>query len=210
MASVKPPAVVAELGRAETLDEAADRRAEASRQRRANQTILNLVIAIVASLGIVLFLVVVVVRPTPGPVPGVDFALAAAQSQPTASQPLLVPVLPTGWAANAAKFGQNNQVESWYIGFVTPSTQFIALNQGINANPTWSATTLDGAAATGQVVIAGISWTTYDQRDADNPGNHAFGMLTTAGANTIVLHGTAPDEEFEQLAIAVAEQLARE
>lgn len=210
MAALKPPAVVAELGRPETPDEIADRRAEASRQRRANQTILNLVIAIVASLGIVLFLVVVVVRPTPGPGPGVDFALAAAQSQATASQPLLVPVLPTGWAANAAKFGQENQVESWYIGFVTPSTQFIALNQGINANPTWSAATLDGAEATGQVVIAGISWITYDQRSAENPGNHAFAMSTTAGANTVVLHGTAPDEEFEKLAISISEQLAGE
>ena len=55
--------IVAELGRAETPQETADRKAISSAKRRSNQTVINLVIAVVASLGIVVFLLVVVVRP---------------------------------------------------------------------------------------------------------------------------------------------------
>ena len=56
----KQPAIVAELGRPETPEETAARKAENSRKRRANQTAFNLIVATIASLGIVLFLVVVV------------------------------------------------------------------------------------------------------------------------------------------------------
>ena len=63
----KEPAIVAELGRPETAEETAQRKAENSRKHRANQTALNLVGATVASLAIVAFLVIVVVRPAPAP-----------------------------------------------------------------------------------------------------------------------------------------------
>ena len=68
----KQPAIVAELGRPETPEETAARKAENSRKRRANQTAFNLIVATIASLGIVLFLVVVVVRPNPEPAPGIE------------------------------------------------------------------------------------------------------------------------------------------
>ena len=78
----KQPAIVAELGRPETPEETAARKAENSRKRRANQTAFNLIVATIASLGIVLFLVVVVVRPNPEPAPGIEYVTIAAQSQP--------------------------------------------------------------------------------------------------------------------------------
>ena len=55
--------IVAELGRAETPGETAERKAAASATRRSGQTALNLFIAVLASLGVVAFVVVVVVRP---------------------------------------------------------------------------------------------------------------------------------------------------
>src|SRR5690606_28187846 len=58
--------IVAELGRAETPQETAERKAAASATRRTNQTALNLFIAVLASLAIVAFLVMVVVRPDQG------------------------------------------------------------------------------------------------------------------------------------------------
>ena len=59
----RAPRVVAELGRPETPDETAARKAASSRAHRENQTAFNLVIAIVVSVGIVVLLVLVVVRP---------------------------------------------------------------------------------------------------------------------------------------------------
>jgi hypothetical protein len=207
MAQRKQPPVVAELGRPETPEEAAARRAANSRRHRANQTLFNLVIALVASLAIVLFLVVVVVRPDPAPTDPVDYQQIAEQAQASAADPLIAPALPPEWTANAARFGTVNQVPTWYVGFITPSTQFIALNQGLDANPTWVSAVLKDARKTGSTTVEGIEWTVYDQRDADSPGNFAYSMSAVVGGSTVLLHGTAPTAEFELLAASIAAEL---
>lgn len=196
--------IVAELGRPETPEETAARKAENSRKHRANQTLRNLVGATVASLAIVLFLVVVVVRPSPSGVEAIDYLAIAGDAQADAEVPLVAPALPPGWTANAARFGIAAEVPTWYIGFVTPGTQFIALNQGIDANPTWQATVLDGADPTGETTIDGVDWTVFDQRDEDDPGNFAYSMSTELAGSTVLLHGTASSAEFELLAAAIA------
>lgn len=199
----KPPAIVAELGRPETPEEAAERKAAASARRRSNQTALNLVIATVASLLIVAFLVVVVVRPAPAPTEPIDFGAIAAET----GAGVVAPELPSTWRANDARFETTQGVRTWYIGFITPETQFIALNQGLDANPTWLAATLEDARATGTTRIAGLEWTVYDRRDSGEPGNHAFALSTEVEGSTIVLHGTADDAEFAALAESVAAEL---
>ena len=201
------PAIVAELGRPETPEETAARKAENSRRHRANQTLLNLIVATLASLAIVLFLVVVVVRPAPEQTAAIDYATIAAEAQGGSSEPLVVPALPQGWTANAARFDRRSEVLTWYIGFVTPRSEFIAFNQGIDANTTWQAAVLDGSEATGETTIGGIRWTVYDHRAADDPGNHAYALSGTVGASTFVLHGTAPDAEFEALATTIAAEV---
>jgi hypothetical protein len=204
MAAQDDRPVVAELGRPETPDEAAARKAETSRKHRANQTLLNLVVALVGSLAVVVFLVTVVVRPAPAPTEAIDYATIASEAQGETTEPLLSPVLPQGWAANDARFEKTEQVPTWYIGFLTPGEQFIGLNQGVGANPTWQAALLDDAKQTGTVTIEGVEWTAYDQRDAADPGNFAYSLATTHGDSTVLLHGTASDEEFALLATAIA------
>ena len=206
MADRKQPRVVAELGRPETPEETAARKAETSRKHRANQTLLNLVAALVVSLAIVAFLVTVVVRPAPPPTEGVDYATVASQAQAETSEPLLSPVLPPGWTANDARFQTTQQVPTWYIGFITPGEQYIGLDQGIGANATWQATLLDQAQQTGTVTIDGIEWAVFDKRGSDDPGNYAYSIATTRGDSTVLLHGTASDEEFELLATTIAAQ----
>ena len=207
MAQPSEPRIVAELGRPETPEETAARKAETSRKHRSNQTLLNLVGATIASLAIVLFLVVVVVRPAPGPTEPIDFVTIASQAQGESEVPLLAPGLPESWVANAARFESVAEVPTWYIGFITPEPQFIALNQGIDANATWVSTVLDGAKPTGETTIEGIRWAVYDRRDVDDPGNIAYALVTEADGSTIVLHGTADDAEFGLLATSIAADL---
>lgn len=203
----KEPAIVAELGRPETAEETAARKAENSRKHRANQTALNLVGATVASLAIVAFLIIVVVRPAPAPAESIDYATIASQAQVNSVEPLLAPILPKTWTANDARFTTREQVPTWYVGFVTPATQFIALNQGIGANPTWQAAVLAGAKETGTIAIADIRWSEFDRRSEADPGNFAYSLATTVGGSTIVLHGTAEQSEFESLATAIAAEV---
>jgi hypothetical protein len=198
---VKPPAVVAELGRPETPEETAARKAENTRKHYANQTLRNLIWSLVASVALMLLIVVVVVRPDQPAREPVDFTAAAEQAQPDVDETLATPALPPGWNSNSAELRRaRDGIATWYIGFITPSENFIAINQGIGANPTWLVTLLDQGEATGEESIEGVDWTVYDNRDGDDPGNLAYAMVTTAGNSTFVLNGTADANEFRTLA----------
>jgi hypothetical protein len=205
-----PARIVAELGRPETPEETADRKAESSRKHRANQTFLNLVLALAACLAIVLVLVFVVVRPSLDETPNVEYQKLAADAQPTVSETLAAPVLPKGWTANAARLEKGSDgIVSWYIGLVTPAPQYIGLVQGLKANASWVSAQLNSAKSTGTTTIDGIEWTLYDQRGSSKaPGNFAYSMSATIDASSFVLHGSADTAEFHTVATALAAQLA--
>lgn len=195
--------IVAELGRPETPQETADRKAATSRKHRENQTALNLVVALGASLAIMLIIVLIVVRPEQAPPAPIDYKAIAAQAQGGIDEPLLSPDLPDDWRTNSARLGKGSDgVSTWYVGFVTPADDFVALSQGIDANATWLAAQLDNAPATGTQTIGGVRWDVYDRRDVDDPGNLEYAITTTIDASTIVLFGTAQPDEFEALAAA--------
>ncbi len=200
--------VVAELGRPETPEETAARKAENSRAHRANQTTRNLILALLASLAIVLFTVLVVVRPETNLVKPVNYRTVATQAQKSVTETLAAPNLPADWRSNDAelKTGSGKTV-TWYIGLITPSQQFVAVEQGIHTSDTWFGSLIGKSPATGHVTIAGIRWTIYDQRAASGTGNFPYSLTGTIGASHFVLHGSASDSEFQVLARAIAAQL---
>ncbi|MEO8262950.1 MAG: DUF4245 domain-containing protein [Pseudolysinimonas sp.] len=202
--------IVAELGRPETPDEAADRKALASAKRRANQTTLNLVLALLASLAVVALVVLVVVRPQSVQRDPVDYLGIASDAQESVDVPLAAPALPDGWSANRAELTESagDAVQSWQIGFLTPSQQYIGLVQGIDANASWLAAQTGNSEATDRIRIGDTEWRVFDRRDADDPGNLAFALTADFGRSTVVLGGTASDAEFATLAESVAAELA--
>ncbi|OEI69337.1 DUF4245 domain-containing protein [Curtobacterium sp. ER1/6] len=204
--------VVAELGRPETPEETWARKDAARRARREHQTAFNLVIALIASLGIVLFLVLVVVRPDQTVDRSVDYQQVAAGAD-VPGVTLAAPDLPDGFTSNRADFQDKTSdgVRVWTVGLVTPDRQYIGLQQGIQANASWVSNQLDQKPATGDRTIDGTKWTVYDRRDEGrDAGNHAYSLVTTFGSNTIVLSGTADDRSFTTVARAVTEQFAQQ
>lgn len=204
--------IVAELGRAETPQEIAERKAAASAARRNNQTILNLVIALAASLLVVFVIVVIVVRPDQSGAPrSVDWVSVAKDAQPSVSTKLVVPTLPKTWSANRAELvdakSSPDGIASWQIGFLTPSTQYIGLVQGIKADATWVSSQLQRKKSTGDESFGGFRWQVYDHRSDDHPGNLAYALVTTVGDSTVVLAGTGSDAEFAALATEISGEL---
>lgn len=189
--------------------EAAPTVAERRAARRANQTAFNLVLALLASLGIVLFLVVVVVRPEMEP-RTVDFREIGAVAQGSVDAPLAIPDLPADWTANRAELVADpvDGVTRWEVGFLTPAGQYIALVQGLDANDTWLADQVRSARSAGTERIGGLTWNSYDRREVVDAGNVEYALVTTSGVSTIVLGGTASEAEFAVLASAVAEELS--
>ena len=206
----RPPRVVAELGRPETPEETAARQAENSLKHRQRQTVTNLVLALGASLLVVLALVLLVPRSDAPIERDVDVAAVAEQAQVVSDDPLAVPELPEGWRANAAELRTSNVdgVTAWYAGYVTPSNEYAGMYQGLDANPTWAAGLLARTLATGITTVDGVEWTVYDNRDAgDDVGNARYGLMTEAGGSIFVLLGTATPEEFEDLAAALVQTI---
>lgn len=207
----RAPRVVAELGRPETPGETAARKAASSRAHRENQTAFNLVIAIGVSVVIVVVLVLVVVRPNGSQLKDVDYLQVGAQAQQQVTTTLVEPKMPSAWKANSAEIrpAGSDGVQSWYIGFITPDTQFIGMTQGLKANQTWVSNELQQASKTSSKTVGGLDWTIYDQRSNDSAGNLAYAMVATVDDSTVVLAGTADDAEFDLLAKRAAAELEK-
>jgi hypothetical protein len=202
----RPPRVVAELGRPETPEETAARKAENSLKHRQRQTLKNLVLALGASLLVVLVIVLLVPRSDAPLDRDVDVQSIAEQAQIASDDQLAVPTLPEGWRANAAELRTSSvdDVTAWYVGYLTPSDEYLGMYQGIEANPTWVAGLLARTPATGTTTIDGVEWTVYDNRQTSvEVGNAKYGLTTEAGDSTFVLLGTATPDEFETLATAL-------
>lgn len=203
----REPRVVAELGRPETPEETAARKADDAVKRRQRQTVKNLVGSLVASLAVVAVIVLLVPRSDEPIERDIDVPAVAAQAQVGIEQQLAVPELPEGWRSNAAELRDNRAdgVTAWYAGYLTPSDEYAGMYQGLGANPTWTADLLANTIATGVTTIDGVEWTVYDNRETTaEVGNARYGLVTEAGDSTFVLLGTASPAEFETLARAIA------
>ena len=197
--------IVAELGRAETPQETADRRAATSRAHREGKTMLGLIGALVGSLAVVAFLVLVVVRPDQAALrEPVDYVTATAHAQSSYDNLLVAPELDEGWSASFARVATASDVAAWEIGFVTPERTFLQLTQAFDTNPTWLAAAVRDAKAGPMIELGGLTWTSYDRREVKEPGNVAYALVTELDGRTIVISGTASDDNFATLATATA------
>lgn len=191
---------------AESPQQKADRVAEARRKRRANQTTRNLIGSLVASLGIVLFLVLVVVRPDPAPL-AIDYVAAAAEAEASLGTSVIAPAVPPTWSANRAELAGSDGVDEWAIGFITADRTFLGLLQGFTDERSWLQDALRDPGEGESVNIAGVDWQRYDRRGVDGVGLREIALVTSTAESTVVLYGTASDADLELLATAVAAEL---
>jgi hypothetical protein len=205
--ATRSPRVVAELGRPELPEETAARLAENSRKYRARKTLNNLVLSLLATLVTVFIIVLIVPRSDTPLYSDVDYHAVAEDVRAGVDVPIADPVLPEGWRANTAEWsaGGSDKIRSWYVGFLTPSNQFVGMTQALDANPTWLAEELKKQAATDTVTVDGVTWDVYrNSAPEEDRGNFEYALATTAGTSTFVLVGTATENDFGILAGAVA------
>lgn len=210
------PQVVAELGRPETEEETIARKAENSRQHRQRQTVNNLVLSLVASLGVVLLIVLAVPRGTGNfEDRSVDVVTLANQASPSAGQQLIAPDLDDSWKAKQAELrsSTSEKITHWYVGYTTPNNQYAAVLQAFTpeslpANETWVIEQLERKKATGSEQLAGLTWSTFDYQDQSGDGtNVRFGLTTNLENSALVVYGTDEPDAIRQLAVETVESL---
>lgn len=206
--------IVAELGRSETPEETATRKAKNSRAHRQRQTLRNLVLALAASLGIVVVLVLIAPRGTFTNDRSVDVLSIAAKVSTQVQGKVVVPTVPSTWKSNAAEIRRSSDgVVSWYVGYLTPETssnekeknEYLGFYQGFAANATWVSDLVGRTKPTTTVTINDVEWVVHDNRKAgDSVGNARYAMTTVRDGSTFVLLGTADPDTFTTLAATLS------
>ena len=206
--------VVAELGRAETPEETAQRKARDSRLYRERKTLSNLIYALIATVAAVAIIYAAAPHPHTVSTQSVDAQAIAADAAAQLGTTPLVPAI--SGTSNAAEIRVgSDQVVSWYVGFLTDDNEYIGFVQAPNANDSWVAGQMAQTLPTGSIDLAGLHWTIYNNRNSNaDVGNVRYGMVTEVTTakglpQTLVLLGTAGDSQFVHAASAVSAALSQ-
>lgn len=196
------PRVVAELGRPETPQETADRKAASSAAYRSSQTFRNLIAALLVTLAIVAVIYFGVPRGSFSEPEPVDVPAAAQQAADSLGRPVLVPEVPDSWRANSARV----EGSMWRVVYAPP-TGFVRVAQGLNTTNDWTSKQLGGFAPTGTVTIDGIQWDEFQIPAASRTDTISYAISTPAGTDTVLIYGATTAEDAATAAKGVTDQI---
>jgi hypothetical protein len=181
---------------------------DAAAQRRAKQTIRNLILSLLVTLGLTAAIVLGVPRDDSNRIVPVDYqAIAETATSSLGTEPLAPPI-PTDWYSNGARVENNLDVQSWYVGFVTEDNQFLGLTQAFESNPSWLALTLQGNWQDGETEISGLKWEIWPTLTPSSPpGTKEYALVHKYGDSVVVIFGTADLADFDSLATAIAAEM---
>lgn len=177
---------------------------DAAAQRRARQTLINLLLALAATLAVALALVMIVPRDDSNLIKPVDYKAIAENVSTSSGLAVLAPAeLPVGWWSNSARWSgaAADGVQSWHIGFVGPRNQYIGVDQAFNTNPTWIVQKLTEFEIVSEAKTVGdYTITEYRGIGDRNSGQSLWLYQLVAGEEATFFTGTASREEFAQFA----------
>lgn len=202
----RPDRVVAELGRPETPDETAARKAESSRIYRSSQTFRNLIAALIATLVIVAVVFFGVPRGEPVPPEKIDVAEVSQRVATAYDRTVISPDLPDSWRVNAAQL-EGDDVSAFTIVYVPDDTSFLRVAQAFDPDPSWASRMLSGETPDGTESIDGISWDRYEIGDPSRAGNISYALSTPAGTDQILIYGTSDADTAASVASSLTDQI---
>lgn len=176
----------------------------AAAAKRANASVIGMIIALVLS--IAAFLPVVLMNPSPksdGYHPDINVSAIAKNAAGVAGFTPVAPATGDTFRSNYARWesGSGSGVATWEVGYLTPKDSFIGLVQTRQSNPTWLLQQTKSAPVTGTRTAGGRDWQLRDT------GKGEKSMVLDYRGTTVVLTGPAQLEEFSVLAAAVVKAL---
>jgi hypothetical protein len=205
----KQAPIVAELGRPETPDETAARKAATSKAYRGSQTFRNLVAALLVTVAVVAVIIFAVPRGEPVAPEKIDVAGIAAGVESTMESPAIVPELDGFWRVNDAEL-QSGATVVWEITLAPAADDergFIKLAQAFDTDSSWAPQRLNGNAPTDETRIGGLDWDVYELGDANANANISYAIGTQAGDDYVLLYGSRSADSTAELAESLVPQI---
>ena len=176
----------------------------AAAAKRANASVLGMIIALLVS--VAAFLPIVLMNPSPksdGFRPNIDVSAVAKDAAGVAGFTPVAPAVGDTFHPNYARWAAagGTGVAAWEVGYVTPKEKFIGLTQASKANPTWLVQQTKNAPVTGIRNAGGKDWELHDT------GKGEKSMVLAYRGTTVVLAGDAQLDEFAVMAAAVVKSL---
>ena len=165
-----------------------ERQREERARKRLRQTARDMLISMLVVSGAVLLLVFPWNRGPSDPVKTVDPSAVIAGARAAESWPVLAPTgQPAAWRCTSARISTASDGQDVvHLGYLTPSTEYVGLEQSATKELTFVRDQTVKADKTGTQVIGSSTWTTYETAD----GTHRSLVLAQDGA-TYVVTGTA-------------------
>ena len=178
------------------------------RQRLASYTVRNMVYSVLAVLALVLAWWSLTFNPGVDQRRPPEVTQSAAYAVSQAEWPLWVPDPGEGWKPTVVWFDPIEGVQTWHISYTSPEGEYVALHQGADVTAEWLGVVLAGASEVGTVELTSgpTGATTWQEWAGKEKSNAERGYLLgpeQTGGTTVVLHGTASQQEFEQFLAAV-------
>jgi hypothetical protein len=182
---------------------------ESAAKHRAKQTVINLALSLIATLGIVLVTVLIVPRDDSNRIKPVDYQAAAATAEASSKLNLVTPALPEGWWANQARWSGNaaDGVKTWKVGFVGPNNQYVGMTQGFGVNPTWIALQTVGYVPNSESTAKNQTWTKWKPGQGTD-GDPQLWTFEKDGV-AVTMRSTANDEELDLFADLIETEMGQ-
>lgn len=172
--------------------------------RRGFESVGDMVRSLGLVLAVVAVLLVITIRSPGQEVRVVDYAQTLRLAGAGAPFPLLDAVgLPEGWRATSAYYDPPQRtglpgVVRWHVGWLTPSGEYAALEQGNGTAADLLEEQLGESDPTGASTVGTQTW----QRHEGSSGRRA--LLRSSGGVVTVVHGTAGWPDLELLAASLS------
>ncbi|MEV4666737.1 DUF4245 family protein [Microbacterium sp. LWO12-1.2] len=205
----KPAPIVAELGRPETPEETAARKAASSKAYRSSQTMRSLIAALLVTVAVVAVIIFAVPRGEPTTAKKIDLVGIAANVESTMESPVIVPDLGDFWRVNAAGLTSGATVV-WDVTLAPADEDergYIRLAQAFDADSSWAPQRLNGIAPTDTVRIDGLDWDVYQPGGAGAEQNITYAIGTQAGDDYVLLYGARSAASTADLAESLVPQI---
>jgi hypothetical protein len=181
---------------------------DSAAKHRAKQTVRNLILSLLVSIGLMVALVLGVPRDDSNRIAEIDYQQIAQEAEATMGAKVVRPEIPEDWWSNAARIETDLEVKSWYIGFVTADNQYIGLSQAFDSNPSWLALKLQGNWQDGELTVGGKVWEIWPTlKPSSPPGSKEYALVYKSENSVVVIYGTAKQADFEALALSITKQL---